>query len=117
MTTHDATHGAPHHGSAYTGHRVVDEQGHELGKVVDVVYDDGPSRRTDTQEPDFLVVDPGMLRAAHYLPVAGTWRTDDGTIVSPWGKDTIRSAMKAGGDHMLTRDQRRSLEQHYAIGG
>ena len=54
-------------GPIYTGRRVLDEHGLPLGTVTDVVYE------SDDYEPLYLVVDPGLLRRAHYLPAAGAW--------------------------------------------
>ena len=107
----------PPDGAVYTGYHVADEQGHEVGKVVDVVYDDDATLAEPgmNRRPTWLVVDPGFLRAAHYLPVAGTYRTEDGTIVTPWDKHWIKSATKAGGDHILDADQRAQLASHYAL--
>lgn len=107
----------PHDGAVYTGYDVTDEQGHHVGKVVDVIFDDDSTLEStaDERRPSWLVVDPGFLRAAHYLPVAGSYRTADGTIITPWDKEWIKSAAKATGDHILTRDQRRELKQHYAL--
>ena len=110
-----------HEGTVYTGHDVIDEQGNHVGRVTDVIYDDvevsaevgaevGAGRR-----PTWLVVDPGLLRAAHYMPVAGSYRTPDGTIVTPWDKNWVKSAAKALNDHILTRDQRDELLSHYAL--
>jgi hypothetical protein len=105
---------AAHEGAVYTGHAVIDEQGTHIGRVTDVIYEDdiavGAGRR-----PTWLVVDPGVLRAAHYMPVAGSYRTPDGTIVTPWDKDWVKSATKASNEHILTPDQREALRSHYAM--
>lgn len=99
-------------GPTYTGHEVLDEHNQHVGKVTDVIYDEPAAEGV---EPTWLVVDPGLLRAAHYVPVAGSYRTQDGAIVVPWDKDWIKSATKAGGDHILTEDDREELQQHYAL--
>jgi hypothetical protein len=110
-----------HDGTVYTGHDVIDEQGNTVGRVTDVIYDDadvGPPLDADGmagRQPTWLVVDPGLLRAAHYMPVAGSYRTADGTIVTPWDKDWVKSATKASSDHILTREQRDDLMSHYAL--
>lgn len=101
--------------AVYTGHDVIDEQGNKLGKVTDVIYDDTAETVDETRRPSWLVVDPGMLRAAHYVPVAGSYRTADGTIVTPWDKDWVKAALKAGHDHVLTREERDELTAHYAL--
>jgi hypothetical protein len=107
-------------GAVYTGHDVIDEQGNQIGRVTDVLYDDdgGPvdaSAPEGVRRPSWLVVDPGLLRAAHYVPVAGSYRTAEGTIVTPWDKDWVKAALKASHDHILTRDEREELLAHYAL--
>ena len=110
-----------HEGTVYTGHEVIDEQGNHVGRVTDVIYDDADVGQPPAGDggigraPTWLVVDPGLLRAAHYLPVAGSYRTADGTIVTPWDKDWVKSATKASRDHILTRAQRDELLSHYAL--
>ncbi len=94
--------------SQYTGRKVIDEHGLVLGVVADVVYD------AHTQRPEYLVVNPGPLRRAHYVPVDGAVETPDGTIVVPWDKDWFRLAPAANGSAMLQPRRRRELEVHYA---
>jgi hypothetical protein len=100
-------------GPAFTGHEVLDENSQHVGKVTDVIYDDPASE--PTVEPTWLVVDPGLLRAPHYVPVAGSYRTEDGAIVVPWNKEWIKTAVKASGDHILTAEEREELQQHYTM--
>lgn len=107
-------------GAVYTGHDVIDEQGNHLGRVTDVLYDDDaapldPAGPDGVRRPSWLVVDPGLLRAAHYVPVTGSYRTAEGTIVTPWDKDRVKAALKASHDHILTRDEREGLLTHYAL--
>lgn len=108
---------SPHDGAVYTGHLVADEQGQEVGKVVDVIYDDDSTLAESAmnRRPAWLVVDLGFLRGSHYMPVAGTYRMEDGTIVTPWDKAWVKSATKAAGDHILSPDQRTELADHYAV--
>ena len=98
---------------ALTDHEVVDEHLLHVGKVTDVIYDDPTTQ--STVDPTWLVVDPGVMRAPHYVPVAGSYRTEDGAIVVPWNKDWIKSATKATGDHVLTAEERDELTQHYTM--
>lgn len=92
---------------AYVGHRVLDEQGTQVGTVTDVIFD-------DHDQPEYLVVDPGLLRAAHYVPAAGTYISDDENVVVPWEKHWITHGIKATRHHILSRDDREALEEHYA---
>lgn len=94
--------------SHFTGRQVIDEHGLALGTVADVVYD------VHTQRPEYLVVNPGPLRRAHYVPVDGAMETPDGTIVVPWDRDWFKLAPAANGNPMLRPKERRELETHYA---
>lgn len=98
----------------YTGHHVLDEHGNEIGRVVDVIYTDPTTSDDGSMTPNWLVVDPGLLRAAHYVPIDGSYVTGTGQVVVPWDKRWIKSAPKANGDHLLTDAQIAELEQHYA---
>ena len=108
MTEHGATR------PTYTGHHVLDEHGNEIGRVVDVIYTDPTTSDDGSMTPNWLVVDPGLLRAAHYVPIDGSYVTGTGQVVVPWEKRWIKSAPKANGDHLLTDAQIAELEQHYA---
>ncbi len=101
--------------TTYTGHHVLDEHGADLGRVVDVIYTDPSTSDDGSMTPNWLVVDPGPLRRAHYVPVNGSYVTDQGDVVIPWDKRWVKSAPTASGDHLLTEDQIVELEQHYAM--
>jgi len=97
----------------FSGHDVLDDQNQYVGKVTDVIYEEAAGQVAS--EPAWLVVDPGVLRTAHYVPAAGAYRTAEGAIVVPWDKEWIKSATKATRDHILTEDQRDELRTHYAL--
>jgi hypothetical protein len=97
----------------FSGHEVLDDQNQYVGKVTDVIYEETPGAATTT--PTWLVVDPGLLRTAHYVPAAGAYRTSEGAIVVPWDKEWIKSATKASRDHILTDQERDELRTHYAL--
>ncbi len=97
----------------FSGHDVLDDQNQYVGKVTDVIYDEPAA--DPVAEPTWLVVDPGLLRTAHYVPAAGSYRTAEGAIVVPWDKEWIKSATKAQRDHILTDEQRDELRTHYAM--
>ena len=106
---HDHDHRSDDRGvsTTFTGRSVLDEHGLSLGSITDVVYDD---RGID---PEYLVVDPGLFRAAHYVPVDGAYETSDGKIVVAWDKFWFKQAPKAPADHILTPVDRHELEIHY----
>lgn len=95
-------------GPIYTGRRVLDVHGLQLGTITQVVYGDDP------YEPEYLVVDPGLLRRPHYVPVAGACQTPDGEIVVSWDRDWFRLAPKASSRPFLTRSQAIAVANHYA---
>ena len=98
----------------FVGQKVVDEHDQEIGTVIDVAYDnDARTAGTPDEQPAWLVVDPGMFRAAHWMPVAGTYRSADGRIVAPWDRELVKHSPKASDDHLMTSDLVRRLEQHY----
>lgn len=99
--------------TTFSGHEVLDDQNQYVGKVTDVIYDEPTGEVSPT--PTWLVVDPGLLRTAHYVPAAGAYRTAQGAIVVPWDKEWIKSATKAQRDHILTDEQRDELRAHYAM--
>lgn len=97
----------------FSGHEVLDDQNQYVGKVTDVIYEENAGEIAGA--PTWLVVDPGVLRPAHYVPTAGAYRTAEGAIVVPWDKEWIKSATKATRDHILTDEQREELKSHYAM--
>ena len=107
MFTHEPRHPDDDLITGYIGHEVLDEHGLHLGVVTEVVYD------TDGETPEFLVVDPGLMRPAHYVPVAGSYHTTTGQVLVPWDKHWVKIATKVHGDHVLTEHDRQQLARHY----
>jgi len=99
----------------YTGHHVLDERGDDIGRVVDVIYTDPDTSDDGSMIPHWLVVNPGLLRASHYVPIEGSYISDDGAVVIPWDKRRVKSAPKATGEHLLSHFQISELERHYAL--
>ena len=92
----------------YRGHDVVDSDNRLIGTIEDVIYD-------PAGEPTWAVVDLGLLHAAHYLPVATGYLTEDGTFVVPYDKKMVKAAPKAHKDHILEPDEEIELLQHYEL--
>lgn len=93
----------------FTDHQVIDQHGAKVGEVVDVVSD--PS----TLEPRFLVVDPGVFKTTHYVPVKGSYQTAKGDIVVPYDASSVKHAPKAGRDHVLTPELEHEILAHYGL--
>lgn len=107
-TGHSPRHDEPGPGPTYNGRPVIDEHGVRLGTITDVVFD------VRGDDPEYLVVDPGPLRKAHFVPVRGAYETIEGSIVVPWDKHWFKLAPTATGDHIVTSVDRRLIEVHYA---
>ncbi|MCU1365719.1 MAG: hypothetical protein JWL72_1537 [Ilumatobacteraceae bacterium] len=88
---------------------VIDPTGHKVGTVSDVVSD------PTTLEPRWLVVDTGLLRSSHYVPVIATERTSTGELSVPFDKGTVMAATKAHGSHVLTSQEEAELGDHYNL--
>jgi hypothetical protein len=95
----------------FRDHRVIDEHAEEIGKVTDVIYDSATNR------PIWLVVHAGLLHADHYMPVSGTYRSENGDLVSPFDKYTVQHAPKAHKDHVLARELESELRAYYTLDG
>jgi len=95
----------------YTGATVLDERGQRIGDVRDVIYDQ------DEQQPKWLVVRTGRFRGQHYVPSAGSYRTEASDIVVPYSVEQVNSAPKAGGAHVLSAAEQAELGRHYHLEG
>jgi hypothetical protein len=93
----------------FTDHHLLDQKGNKVGEVVDVVSD--PS----TLEPKWFVVDPGTFKAAHYVPVLGSYQTAQGDVVVPYDQDSVKHAPKAHRDHIVTPELEQDLLEHYGL--
>ena len=95
---------------SYVGLTAQDEHGEKIGEVSDVLYDES------TQRPEWLVVNPGTLRAEHFVPTEGAYTTDEGAVVVAYTKQMVKEAPKASGDHVITHDVEHELREYYAVG-
>ena len=93
----------------FRGSRLLDEHGTAIGDVRDVIYEGAED------EPTWLVVKPGLLRAEHYVPARGAYQTDDHRVVVPFTADRVKSAPKAKRDHVLSHELRVQLTEHYHL--
>ena len=86
---------------------VIDDNGHVVGKVVDIVYDESEGN------PDFLVVDPGRFRACRYVPVHGSNATVRGDVVVPFARWWVLCSPKAAKGRVISRKTQAQLTAHY----
>lgn len=94
--------------SSYRGHDVVDSTHRLIGTITDVVNDDG--------QPRWAVVDLGLLRSSHYLPLTAGHMTAAGEFVVPFDKRTVKSAPEADRTHRVSTSIRERLVRHYEMG-
>jgi ribosomal 30S subunit maturation factor RimM len=92
----------------YRGHDVVDPDHRLIGTISDVLYD-------TTGEPEWAVVDLGLLRSAHYLPVGAGYMSENGEFIVPFEKRVVKSAPKADRSHFLDAATERELKRHYEL--
>jgi hypothetical protein len=92
----------------YRGHDVVDPDHRLIGTISDVLYD-------TTGEPEWAVVDLGLLRSAHYLPVASGYMSENGEFVVPFEKRQVKSAPRANRSHFLDTSTEEELIRHYEL--
>lgn len=91
----------------FNQHPAIDPHGKKVGTIVDLVSD----RRT--LEPQWLVVDPGVFRAAHYVPIQGAYHTTGGEVVLAFDRDIVMRAPRASRDHVVTADIEREIIEYY----
>ena len=94
---------------SYMGLTVQDEHGATIGTISDVLYDE------TTQQPQWLVVNPGTLRADHFVPTKGSYTTEEGNLVVAFTKQMVKEAPKATGDHVITHDVEHELREYYTV--
>ena len=63
----------------------------------------------------WAIVDPGPLRAEKFVPVEGSYMTEDGDVVIAYGKEQVKQAPKAGRDHVLDSHTETVLLEHYEV--
>jgi hypothetical protein len=94
---------------SYMGLTARDEYGETVGSVTDVVYDE------ITNQPQWLVVNPGTLRADHFVPVNGAYTTEDGDLIVAYTKQMVKDAPKATADHVIPHDVEHELREYYTV--
>lgn len=92
----------------YRGHDVVDPDHKLIGTISDVLYD-------QSGDPEWAVVDLGLLRSAHYLPVGAGYMSEKGDFIVPFEKRIVKSAPKADRSHFLDSSTERELVRHYEL--
>jgi len=94
--------------SGYRGHDVVDPAHRLIGTISDVVYDGGG-------DPQWAVVDLGLLRSSHFLPISAGYMSEAGEFVVPYDKRVVKSAPKADRSHLVDSVTSQQLQRHYEL--
>jgi ribosomal 30S subunit maturation factor RimM len=92
----------------FRGHDVVDPNHRLIGTISDVVY--GTSG-----EAQWAVVDLGLLRSSHYLPITSGYMAENGEFVVPYDKQIVKSAPRADRNHLVDASTRDELFRHYEL--
>lgn len=92
---------------SYRGHDVVDRDRRLIGTISDVLYD-------TTGEAEWAIVDLGLLRTAHYVPVSSGQMTESGEFVVPFDKRAVKTAPKADRRHVVDASTAGELQRHYS---
>lgn len=92
----------------FQGHQVVDAERRKIGRISDVVYD-------VAGDPRWAVVDTGLLRSSHYVPVRSGYVAESGDFVVPYPKDTVKRAPRADRDHLVDAATEQQLCRHYEL--
>ena len=94
--------------AGYRGHDVVDPSHRLIGTISDVVYDQEGG-------PQWAVVDLGLMRSSHYLPIAAGYMSEAGEFVVPYDKKIVKAAPKADRGHLVDRTMQHELHRHYEM--
>jgi hypothetical protein len=93
----------------HMGAKVIDSQGHPVGKVANVFYDDR------TLEPQWIAVNLGLLhRRSPLVPLDQSYFSDDGNLVVAFTEDTIKEAPPAHETAPTSREAE-DVARHYGI--
>ena len=94
--------------AGFRGHDVVDPSHRLIGTISDVVYDQEGG-------PEWAVVDLGLLRSSHFLPIASGYMSEAGEFVVPYDKKVVKAAPKADRSHLVDRSTKTELHRHYEL--
>jgi hypothetical protein len=92
-----------------TDHEVIDERRSKIGTVTDVLYD------ASDATPRWATVSLGLFSGEHYIPLSDAYQAEDGRVVVPYDKSTVKRAPKANRDHVLTPDVEDELRRYYGV--
>ena len=85
---------------------MVSDQGAVIGRVNDVLIDETAA------DDAWAVVSTGLLRSEHFVPLTAAYLADDGDVVVPYDKTTIKRAPRAD-EHVISSPVRAELAAYY----
>jgi PRC-barrel domain len=94
--------------AGFRGHDVVDPNHRLIGTISDVVY-------SNEGDPQWAIVDLGLLRSSHYVPITAGYMSESGEFVVPYDKKVVKSAPKAERSHLVDAMTRSELQRHYEL--
>jgi PRC-barrel domain len=97
------------HQPVLTDHEVIDERRTKIGTVTDVLYDEADAR------PRWAAVSLGVFGGEHYVPLDEAYQSEDGRVVVPYDKGTVKHAPKVRRDHVMTPDVQDELRRYYGM--
>jgi hypothetical protein len=86
---------------------VVDPTHRLIGTISDLVVEDDELR--------WAVVDLGLLRSSHFVPLDRGRMSEAGELVVPYDKRTVRDAPEADRTHRIDEATRQRLRRHYEL--
>ncbi|MFC3996589.1 YsnF/AvaK domain-containing protein [Nocardiopsis sediminis] len=93
----------------FIGHRLLDREGHSVGKIEQVYFDD------ETDSPKWVSVQIGMLGHRHsFVPLQGA-RISEEDLSVPFDKETIKDAPQFDAEQHLSMDEENRLYEHYGV--
>jgi uncharacterized protein YrrD len=93
-----------------SGHNVIDNHGEKVGRVADVLFDEG------TSTPRWVLVNMGrVLHRQTAVPLLEAYRSADGDLVVAYDKDEVKHAPRLTPNTVLTNIEERHLCQHYGL--
>jgi len=92
---------------SWRGRDLVDNDGDKIGSIDEIYLD------RETVQPEWAVVTTGLFGTKRtFVPLSGAQPLDDGVRV-PFEKATVKDAPRIDPDGELSRDEERTLYQHY----
>ncbi|GAA1451650.1 PRC and DUF2382 domain-containing protein [Nocardiopsis tropica] len=93
------------------GHHVLDEEGHNVGKIKQVYLDD------ETNQPSWVSVETGLFgRNETLVPLQGS-RPKEEDIQVPFDKSTVKDAPNIDADRHISPEEERLVRDYYARHG